>query len=264
MTSDDGQGRAEPTQDESGADELTGRDRLVAALKRPAPRAQLTAAILLAVLGFAGVVQVQSNDKDDTYAGTRQDQLVQLIDTLSLASQRSESEIAGLEQTRNSLRNDTDSRRTALDRAHQQANVLGILAGTLPAVGPGIRITVKDPNGLVGTDHLLDGLEELRDAGAEAIEMNDTVRVVAQTSLHDGPNGGVVVDGQQLSPPYTIAAIGDPHTLATGLNINGGFIADIEIAPVGGKVAVTQSDNIEIATTRQPTAPQYAQPAPTG
>lgn len=265
MTTDDASQGPSPAHDpeDPSEDEDVGRDRLVAALKRPVSRGQLTAAVLLAVLGFAAVVQVQSNGKDDKYAGTRQDQLVQLINTLSLASQRAENEIAGLEQTRNSLLNDTDSRRTAVERARQQADVLGILAGTLPAVGPGIRVTVRDPSGLVGTDHLLNGLEELRDAGAEAIEINDTVRVIAQTSLHDGPTAGVVVDGQQLSPPYIIDAIGDPHTLATALNFSGGFIDDIQIQPVNGTVTVDESDNVEIATTRESPAPKYAQPAPT-
>ena len=239
----------------------TGRDRLVDSLRRPFSRGQLTAAVLLAVLGFATAVQVQANVNDDTYAGARQEDLVTFINSLSLASQRAENEIAQLEQTRNSLRNDTDSRRTALERARQQADVLGILAGTLPAVGPGIHVTVKDPAGSVGTDALLNALEELRDAGAEAIEINDTVRVVAQTSLRDAPSGGLVIDGQGLSLPLVIEVIGNPDTLATALAFAGGFTEDIE--QLGGSVSVEQSDTIEIATTREPKAPQYAEPAPT-
>lgn len=242
-------------------DNTAGRDRLVTALKRPVSRGQLTAGVLLAVLGFAAVVQVQANHKDDKYAGARQEELVQLVDSLSLASQRAENEIARLEQTRSSLRNDTDSRRTALERARQQVDVLGILAGTLPAVGPGVRITVTDKTGAVGTDYLLNGIEELRDAGAEAIELNGTVRVVAQTSLRDGPNGGVVVDGQQLSAPYVIEAIGDPSTLATGVAFAEGFTDSVERA--GGSVSVDQADNIEIAATRDSRATQYTAPAPT-
>jgi len=39
----------------------------------------------------------------------------------------------------------TEARRTALTRARQQADTLGILAGTVPATGPGIRATVTDP-----------------------------------------------------------------------------------------------------------------------
>ncbi len=236
-----------------------GRDRLLSALRRPTSRGQLIAAILLAIVGFASVVQVQSTEADDDYEGARQEDLVQLLNSLAAASQRAENEIAQLEQTRNSLRDDTKSRRTALDQARQQADVLGILAGTLPAVGPGVVVTVQDPKGAVGTDQLLNGIEELRDAGAEAIEINDSVRVVAQTSLSDGETG-VVIDGQQLSPPYTIEAVGDSHTLAEALDFRGGFVDVIEGDTVGGSVVVEEVSSVEIATLHEPEQPQYAEP----
>jgi uncharacterized protein YlxW (UPF0749 family) len=249
---------AEPTRPPS--EEPTGRDRLLAALRKPGSRGQITAAILLAVVGFASVVQVRATEQDDQYAGARQEDLIQLLNSLAAASQRAENEIAQLEQTRSSLRNNTNSRQAALEQARQQANMLGILAGTLPAVGPGVQITVDDPTAAVGIDQLLNGLEELRDAGAEAIEINDTVRVVAQTALEDG-DGGLVVGGQQVSPPYTIEAIGDPHTLAEALDFSGGFADQIE--RVGGTVVVEQVDNVEIATTMEPTPPEYAEPVET-
>ena len=58
-----------------------------------------------------------------------------------------------------------------------------------PATGPGIELTISDPNGKVGPDVLLDALQELRDAGAEAVEISSldgpAVRVVASTSFVD-------------------------------------------------------------------------------
>ena len=80
-----------------------GRARLLGALRRPSSRGQATVAVLLAVLGFAAVTQVKANDKDDQYVGARQGDLVQYINNLSLASQRTEAEIARLEQTRDAL-----------------------------------------------------------------------------------------------------------------------------------------------------------------
>lgn len=238
--------------------EPTGRARLLAALRRPWSRGQITAAVLLAVVGFGSIVQVRANTEDDRYVGMRQGDLIQLLNSLSTASQRAENEIAKLQQTRNTLRSDTDSRRAAVERAKQQATTLGILAGTLPATGPGVRITVQDPSGKVGTDTMLNGIEELRDAGAEAIEINDSVRVVAQTYIKDGLRG-VIVDGHQLSPPYTIDAIGAPHTLAQAMAFTGGFIDEVENA-ASGRVVVTQSQNIEIASVRPPAQAEYAHP----
>lgn len=239
--------------------EPTGRARLLAALRRPWSRGQVTAAVLLAVVGFGSIVQVRANAGDDRYAGMRQGDLIQLLNSLSTASQRAEDEIAKLQQTRNTLRNDTDSRRAAVERAKQQATTLGILAGTLSATGPGVRITISDPGGKVGTDLMLNGIEELRDAGAESIEINDSVRVVAQSYIKDGLRG-IIVDGHQLTPPYTIDAIGAPHTLAQAMAFTGGFIDEIESSAIGGKVVVSQSQNIEIASVRQPAQANYAHP----
>ena len=171
--------------DERHQPEQDGRTRLIAALRRPGSRGQVTVAVLLALLGFAAVTQVKANEQDDQYVGARQGDLIQYINNLSLASQRAESEISRLQRTRDALRSDTRARRTALDRAQQQATTLGILAGTVPVVGPGVRVTVTDDKGGVGSNQLLEGLEELRDAGAEAIELTDKVRVVAHTSLKD-------------------------------------------------------------------------------
>ena len=238
----------------------SGRERLLAALRRPGSRAQVTAAALLAILGFASVVQVQATQRNDDYEGMREEDLVQLLNSLGSASQRAENEIAQLEQTRNSLRSDTDSRRAALEQARQQADVLGILAGTLPAVGPGIVVTVKDPEAKVGIDQMVNGLEELRDAGAEAIEVNNSVRVVAQTGLEDGQDG-IIVDGKQLSPPYTVEVIGDPHTLDRALNIYGGFVADIEGPAVGGAVTIHQTSNVEVASLAEARQLKYTEPS---
>jgi uncharacterized protein YlxW (UPF0749 family) len=220
------------------------------------------AAVLLAVLGFAAVTQVKANGKDDSYVGARQGDLIQYINSLSLASQRAELQITKLQQTRASLGNDTEARRTALERARQQASTLGILAGTVPAVGPGIRVTVTESGTGVGSNQLINGLQELRDAGAEVIELNDKVRVIAQTSVQDTTDGGVVIDGTKLKAPYVVDAIGDPHTLATALDFTGGFIS--EVHGVGGKVKVSEVQKVVVDTVRIPKVPQYAKPGSTG
>ena len=243
------------------AEEPTGRDRLVASLRKPGGRGQITAGVLMLVLGFAAVVQVRSNTTDAEYVGARQDELINLINSLSLASDRAENEIAELEETRNSLLNDTQARRTALERARQRADELGILAGTLPAVGPGIQVTIRDPDGAVGSNNLINGIQELRDAGAEAIEINNSVRVVAQTALRDAPNGGIVVDGETITAPYVIEAIGGPHNLASALDLRRGFTYEVE--RVGGEVGVARSDSVEIASVHEAPRSQYADPVPT-
>ena len=136
-----------------------------------------------------------------------------------------------------------------------------MLAGTVPATGPGIRVTVDDPKGELSLNHLLDGIEELRNAGVEAMEINDRVRVIAQTSFEDDPEG-VRVDGVLLKPPYVIDAIGNPDTLAGALDFQGGFTDDVEMD--GGSVVGEEADRIDVtvATTRTPAKPRYAEAVP--
>src|SRR5207249_11152939 len=71
-------------------------------------------------------------------------------------------------------------------------------------------------------DLMIDLIEELRDAGAEAIGVNG-LRVGA-SSWFGEDNGDVVLDGHPLVAPYHVAAIGQPATLDGGLAIPGGAL----------------------------------------
>jgi uncharacterized protein YlxW (UPF0749 family) len=243
-----------PEQEAAGATSTPGR--LWAALSKPS-RAQFVVAVLLAALGFAAVTQVRSNQNDDTYAGRREQDLIDLLNGLAGASERSQSEISRLEKARTDLQSNTRKREAALEQAQKEADTLNILAGLVPVTGPGIRITIDDPDGSVGIDILLDAIQELRTAGAEAMEFNGEVRVIAQTALEEGI-GGVVVDGQLLTPPYVIDVIGEPHELEGAMTFPQGPIDDVE--NVGGTVTMDSFDKLEINAVRQPVRPEFAQP----
>ena len=123
-------------------------------------------------------MQFRINTADDTYASARREDLIQLLDGLSTESRRLEGEIAQLEQTRSNLQSGADTQRVARAEAEKHLTELSILAGTAPAEGRGIRMRIADPNAAVDAGVLLDAVEEMRDAGAEVIEVNNTIRVV--------------------------------------------------------------------------------------
>jgi uncharacterized protein YlxW (UPF0749 family) len=227
-------------------------------------RGQAVAAVLLAGLGFAAAVQVRTNDRDQNFTGARQADLIALLNSLNLAADRARSEAQELQRTRDELRGSADDSTAALRLAREQEQTWAILAGTVAVRGPGVRLTV-DPRGAgVGTDQVLNGLQELRDAGAESIEINDQVRVVAETAITDTPGGGagrvgaIRVDGVALQPPYVIDAIGDPDTLAKGVDFQGGFITEVE--EVGGAVRVERAQRIEITSLHTARRLRYATP----
>ena len=244
---------------ETGTDndsEPTARQRLQRALLHPGS-GQIVASLLLCVLGIAAVTQFRLAGDDDEYAGMRQADLIQALNGLQATSRRTEQDIEDLEETRDALRNSNERTATALEQARNDLAVLGVLAGTVPATGPGIRITVTVPESNLSLNFLLDGIEELRDAGAEAMEINDAVRIVAQTSF-EAADGGINVDGRVLTSPFTIDAIGDPDSLETAMQIYGGFVDDVQLDE--GEVAIEKSERIEISVLRNPVPPRFAEP----
>jgi uncharacterized protein YlxW (UPF0749 family) len=234
----------------------TGRQRLVDALVRPT-RAQVVVAVLLAVVGFAAITQMRSYEVDDTYAGYREQDMIDVLNGLAATSQRAQAEISRLEQTREELLSTTSSRQAALEQAKERADNLEILAGTVPVTGPGIRITIEETEGPADIDSVLDMVQALRSAGAEAIQVNGEVRVVAQTSFEDGV-GGIYVDDTLLSPPYVVDAIGAPSTLSGGLTFPSGPLDQLE--QDGTDVQVLEFQSLDIESVRSLEDVEFAEP----
>ncbi|MEJ2579994.1 MAG: DUF881 domain-containing protein, partial [Kineosporiaceae bacterium] len=126
------------------------------------------------------------------------------------------------------------------------------------AQGPGIQLVISDPEQQVEAATLLDVVEELRDAGGEAIQVG-TARVVADTAFVDD-TGGIAVGGSVQHFPLTLLVIGDPQTLTAALNIPGGVLDNLR--QDGATGIVTQKDTVNITALLPTKAPQYARPAP--
>lgn len=241
------------------AERLSGRGRLRAAMVRPS-RGQAVVGVLLAGLGFAAVTQVRATEVDSTYANYREQDLIDVLDTMTVATQRAQSELAQLEQTRRDLRSDTRRRAAALAQAQQDADTLGILSGQVPVTGPGIRITVTETDGAVDVNSMLDTVQELRTAGAEAMELNDEVRIVGSTSFAEGV-GGLVVDDTLVTSPFTLEVIGDPATLEAAMVFPQGPSDQFE--EDGATVTIEQVSGLLIESVHTADRPEYAEPAPT-
>ncbi|WP_030189417.1 DUF881 domain-containing protein [Streptomyces violaceorubidus] len=235
---------------------LTGRQRLLKGLWPPRlTRAQLIVALLLFGLGFGLAVQVASNsDSDGALRGARQEDLVRILDELDDRTQRLEDEKQGLEKQRDELENSSDQAEEARKQTLEKERQLGILAGTVTAQGPGITVTIGDTKGTVEADMLLDAIQELRAAGAEAIQVNG-VRVVAGTYLAD-TDKSVSVDGNKINAPYRFQVIGKPQDLEPALNIPGGVVQTLEKEQA--TVTVERSSKIVVDALRAAERPDYA------
>lgn len=221
-------------------------------------RAHLLAGLLLGLLGFSLVVQARQT-QSESLSSLSQSELIRVLDTVTNQSERLDAQARDLEQTSQELRSGSDQAAAAKRATQARLEVLGILAGTLPAQGSGVTLQIEDPEGSVDAAQLLDTVQELRDAGAEAIQLG-TVRVVAGTSFVDADavDGGVIVDGTTLSAPFTFTAIGDSATLGTALDIPGGVLETLRQDGARGTV---RSDNaLTVTAIHEVRRPEFAVP----
>ena len=248
--------------DHHGRHELPPDEPGLASLMRPG-RSQIVfgalAVLLCLLLGVAIVTQVRQNESGDSLESARPADLLVLLDSLQQREAALNTEVADLQRTLVSLQASGSSDQAAIENAQARLAALSILLGTVAATGPGVTLTITDTAPGVSPETLLDVINELRAAGAEAIEIRGgaTVRVGVDTWVVGVP-GALVIDGQTLNPPYSVLAIGDPPTLAAAMNIPGGAMDSIE--RVGGTMGIQQAPRVDVNSLRQPKPRQYSQP----
>ncbi|HHU10663.1 MAG TPA: DUF881 domain-containing protein [Intrasporangiaceae bacterium] len=241
-------------------DPVTGKAAWRRLLRMGSPRATRANVIVTALaltLGFAIAAQVRQTDLEGL-SNLREDELVRILDNITQENSRLGGEIRELERTRGQLAAGATSEE-ARAAAQARLDAIQILSGTVPASGPGIVLTITDPEQRITGMHLLDAVQELRDAGSEVIEING-VRVVASTYFTD-VDGDITVSGQRIARPYVVRAIGDPPTMAAAMDIPGGVRESVR--QQNAEATVDQRDTLDITSLHTPVAPEYAQPIPT-
>ncbi|MBQ7258281.1 MAG: DUF881 domain-containing protein [Abditibacteriota bacterium] len=126
------------------------------------------------------------------------------------------------------------------------------LAGTGDLKGPGVVITLidspkaNDPTIQGPIDHLLIHAEdilsivnELNNAGAEAISVNDQ-RITSRTSIRCAGTQ-ILVNQEIVAAPFIIRAIGDTDIIYAGINLPGNIVSDLNLL---GMVSIKKSDEV--------------------
>lgn len=118
-----------------------------------------------------------------------------------------------------------------------------ILVGKTAVEGEGVIVTISDGEYKVDADDLLDVVNELRYAGAEAISINE-IRILPMTDIIDNGdynNPYIMINTQRTQGPYVVKAIGNKEYLSSILNLKGsGFI---DRATVANKIVSLKTDN---------------------
>jgi uncharacterized protein YlxW (UPF0749 family) len=176
-----------------------------------------------AVVGFVVVGQLRATSRvSPGLEAQSEGDLTRILASLNGEADGLREEISNLKLELATLEGSSQRDEVALQTARAQLQSLRVLAGTVPVAGPGITLTIDDPRGAVTYDVVIDAVQELRDAGAEAIAI-DGVRV-GTTSAFSERDGRVALDDSVLAAPYRVDAIGPAATMEGGLRIPGGVV----------------------------------------
>lgn len=124
----------------------------------------------------------------------------------------------------------------------EELNTSNILLGMTEVKGQGIIITLEDGTDLVHDEDIIRVVNELKNAGAEAISVNDQ-RIVSTTSITCDGNV-IMINGQKVGAPFEIRAIGNSASLYGALNRNKGYLELLE--ECGVYTQTQQVDDITI------------------
>lgn len=136
--------------------------------------------------------------------------------------------------------------RGSLEESERQIKQLRVFSAQSAVRGPGVAVRI---DGQFDERALSDLVNELRNAGAEALSVND-VRVGPRS--HFGPASAttLTVDGARVSRPWVVRAIGAPDVLSVALTRTGGIVGQFELIYARTSFAVTKEPALQLAPLR--------------
>lgn len=134
-------------------------------------------------------------------------------------------------------------------------NRIKVVNGMIAVAGPGVELTL---NGLLAPEEIQDIINELRNAGAEAIALNGQRVVVSSVVALD--RMGATLEGMPLIAPYRFTAIGDPETLAKAVDRKGGLVPALMANHPEMTMEMRKSEHLVAPIYNKKIEYQYAKP----
>lgn len=218
------------------------------------PLARWSLAVIAFLIGFLLIAQFRSQARPTELTSLPVAELSTRIQTLSeangllrtaLAEQRgllAEYQAAGAQGS------------SALDVSREELRRIRAYSGLAPVEGQGIIVRV---NGALDAIALNDLVNELRNAGAEALAVDET-RLTARSVVIEGSRA-LEIDGAPIERTFALLAVGDPDGLVAALQRPGGIVAQLEQF-VSASITISQTDTLRLPATATDLAPQAATP----
>ena len=216
---------------------------------------RLSVAAVTALLGVLAVGQLRAQSGAPAFAGLSATDLTQLIANLTTGNDQLLAEVTDLQGQQTELEDARDRGETTVGQLTADLERIRAWAGLTPVTGQGIAIVVR---GRIGGDGVEDLLNELRNAGAEAISV-DGVRIVTGVVVAGAP-GALSVENEAIGESFEIRAVGSPQILTGTLTRTGGIIAQIGATYPDAELTVAPADQLTIPATDLTLLPTHGQP----
>lgn len=199
-------------------------------------RAQIAIAFICIILGFMISIQFKSVKRNFSLVSKQFQRADELQLELKKEQEKNENlykQLLQYEKDLNAYQKEAAQRSDYANALLDQLKRAEILAGLTDVEGQGVIITLNDSKlknddsnqvdenyFIIHDEDILMVINELADAGAEAISLNDE-RLIATSEIRCA-GATVSVNNNRHSTPFIIKAIGDPDTLEAALNLRGG------------------------------------------
>jgi uncharacterized protein YlxW (UPF0749 family) len=219
------------------------------------PASRLTVGAVAMLLGILAVGQLHAQSGAPALAGLSATDLTQLIANLTTGNDQLLAEVADLQGQQSELTDAHDRGETTVDQLTADLARIRAWAGLTEVSGQGIAVIVR---GRIGGDGVEDLVNELRNAGAEAISV-DGVRIVTGVVVAGAP-GSLSVENHAIGDSFEIRAIGSPQILNGTLTRTGGVIAQIGASYPDAQLTVTPADKLTLPATDRSLIPSNGKP----
>jgi len=216
---------------------------------------QLSIALVMGVLGFLVVVQLQSQSAAAGLEALSAQELTQLVANLNTRNEQLRAEVATTQRELTDLQAAQARGESSVDQLRLDLSRVRAWSGLDPVSGPGIEVTVS---GSISGPGVQDLVNELHNAGAEALAVAD-VRVVGGTVVA-GAAGSMSVENTPLGDTFRITALGNAASLTGSLTRAGGIVAQLAATFPDAQVTVTPVDVVEIPAATRDLVPAHGTP----
>ncbi len=211
-----------------------------------AARISLFAVALL--IGLLGVGQLRSQARPAQISSLSAQELSTLIETLTLRNRELRTGLTDIREQLREYRVAGPQGQSAIDVSREDLRRITAFGGLAAVEGQGIVVTV---DGLLDAIALNDLINELRNAGAEAIAV-DGVRITARSVAVQRVT--LQIDGVNIGRRFVLRAIGSPDGLMAAIQRPGGIISQLKLV-VLATIDLFQAESVRLPATEQSLAP---------